>query len=85
MEKMVDSVDKVVKYLGETFKNSKVVDFILKGHVPSRKGSAAEIPEEVRSSSCSRLQDLHFFHSNNISLVHIIPTALPPFVFYIRG
>uniref|UniRef100_A0ABM5ETW0 Myosin light chain kinase 3 isoform X1 n=1 Tax=Pogona vitticeps TaxID=103695 RepID=A0ABM5ETW0_9SAUR len=48
MEKMVDSVDKVVKYLGETFKNSKVVDFILKGHVPSRKGSAAEIPEETK-------------------------------------
>lgn len=48
MEKMVDSVDKVVKYLGETLKNSKVVDFILRGNVPSCKGNAAEILEEVR-------------------------------------
>nr|XP_034974579.1 myosin light chain kinase 3 isoform X2 [Zootoca vivipara] len=48
MEKMVDSVDKVVKCLGETFKNSKVVDFILKGVVPWQKGSLVEIVEETK-------------------------------------
>lgn len=49
LEKMVDSMDKVVKYLGEMFKNSKVVDFILKGGVPWRRGSLSltDIPEEV--------------------------------------
>ncbi|KAF7244621.1 Myosin light chain kinase 3 [Varanus komodoensis] len=48
MEKMVDSVDKVVKCLGETFKNSKMVDFILKGGVAWRKGSPIEILEETK-------------------------------------
>uniref|UniRef100_A0A803SZB6 Myosin light chain kinase 3 n=1 Tax=Anolis carolinensis TaxID=28377 RepID=A0A803SZB6_ANOCA len=47
MEKMMDSVDKIVTFLGETFKNSKVVDFILKGGLPWRKGSPVEILPEV--------------------------------------
>lgn len=48
IETMMDSVDKVVKHLGETCKNSKGVDFILKGGVPWRKGNLVEIlPQKV--------------------------------------
>ncbi|CAM5093320.1 unnamed protein product, partial [Natator depressus] len=43
IEKMVDTVDKVITFVGETFKNSKVVDFILRGIVPWKKGSLVEI------------------------------------------
>ncbi|XP_019361197.1 PREDICTED: myosin light chain kinase 3-like [Gavialis gangeticus] len=38
IENKVDTVDKVIALMGETLKNSKVVDFILKGIVPGRKG-----------------------------------------------
>uniref|UniRef100_A0A8D0BMC4 Myosin light chain kinase 3 n=1 Tax=Salvator merianae TaxID=96440 RepID=A0A8D0BMC4_SALMN len=48
LERMVDSVEKVVKCLGEMFKNSKVVDFILKGGAPWWKGSPIEILEETK-------------------------------------
>ncbi|XP_007444014.1 myosin light chain kinase 3 [Python bivittatus] len=48
METSVDAIDKMVKCLGEMFKNSKVVDFILKGCVPWWKGSLLEILEETK-------------------------------------
>ncbi|XP_054856716.1 myosin light chain kinase 3 isoform X2 [Eublepharis macularius] len=48
MERMVDSVDKVVKFLAEMLKNSRVIDFILKGGVPWKKGSLVEILEETK-------------------------------------
>uniref|UniRef100_A0A8C0IGK7 Myosin light chain kinase 3 n=1 Tax=Bubo bubo TaxID=30461 RepID=A0A8C0IGK7_BUBBB len=49
IEKRVDTLDKVITFVGEVLKNSKVVDFILKGIVPWKKGSLLEIllePEE---------------------------------------
>uniref|UniRef100_A0A8D0HKJ0 Myosin light chain kinase 3 n=1 Tax=Sphenodon punctatus TaxID=8508 RepID=A0A8D0HKJ0_SPHPU len=49
IEKMVDSVDETTAFLGEMFKRSKIVDFILKGIVPWRKGSLIEFLEEVGS------------------------------------
>ncbi|XP_048672902.1 myosin light chain kinase 3 isoform X1 [Caretta caretta] len=48
IEKMVDTVDKVITFVGETFKNSKVVDFILRGIVPWKKGSLVEILMETK-------------------------------------
>lgn len=61
IEKMVDSVDKVVKCLGETCKNAKGVDLILKGGVPWMKGNLVEILEKV---SCIIAQ-YFFFHSTS--------------------
>uniref|UniRef100_A0A8C3J828 Myosin light chain kinase 3 n=1 Tax=Calidris pygmaea TaxID=425635 RepID=A0A8C3J828_9CHAR len=43
IEKRVDTLDKVITFVGEVLKNSKVVDFILKGIVPWKKGSLLEI------------------------------------------
>ncbi|KAM6325144.1 myosin light chain kinase 3 [Podargus strigoides] len=43
IEKRVDTLDKVITFVGEVLKNSKVVDFILKGTVPWKKGSLLEI------------------------------------------
>ncbi|XP_027668973.2 myosin light chain kinase 3 isoform X3 [Falco biarmicus] len=43
IEKRVDTLDKVITFVGEVLKNSKVVDFILKGVVPWKKGSLLEI------------------------------------------
>ncbi|KAJ7419484.1 Myosin light chain kinase 3 [Willisornis vidua] len=48
IEKRVDTLDKVITFVGEVFKNSKVVDFILKGIVPWKKGSLLEIPVEAK-------------------------------------
>ncbi|XP_050779020.1 myosin light chain kinase 3 isoform X2 [Gopherus flavomarginatus] len=48
IEKMVDTVDKVITFVGETFKNSKVVDFILRGIVPWKKGNLVEILMETK-------------------------------------
>ncbi|XP_048372145.1 LOW QUALITY PROTEIN: myosin light chain kinase 3 [Sphaerodactylus townsendi] len=48
MEGMVDSVDQVVKYLAETLKNSKVIDFTLKGGVPWKTGTPTEILNETK-------------------------------------
>lgn len=47
IEKRVDTLDKVLTFVGEVLKNSKVVDFILKGIVPWKKGSLLEILVEV--------------------------------------
>ncbi|XP_026712410.1 myosin light chain kinase 3 [Athene cunicularia] len=43
IEKRVDTLDKVITFVGEVLKNSKVVDFILRGTVPWKKGSLLEI------------------------------------------
>ncbi|KAM6123873.1 myosin light chain kinase 3 [Phoenicopterus ruber ruber] len=43
IEKRVDTLDKVITFVGEVLKNSKVVDFILKGIVPWKKGNLLEI------------------------------------------
>nr|XP_054496730.1 myosin light chain kinase 3 [Agelaius phoeniceus] len=51
IEKRVDTLDKVITFVGEVLKNSKVVDFILKGIVPWKKGSLLEIPLE----DCARI------------------------------
>ncbi|XP_029464321.1 myosin light chain kinase 3-like isoform X1 [Rhinatrema bivittatum] len=48
VEKMVSAVDKAIVFIGETFKNSTVVDFILKGIVPWKKGSLSEVPDEIK-------------------------------------
>ncbi|NWU22311.1 MYLK3 kinase, partial [Dyaphorophyia castanea] len=51
IEKRVDTLDKVTTFVGEVLKNSKVVDFILKGIVPWKKGSLLEIPVEAKDKS----------------------------------
>uniref|UniRef100_A0A8B9NQE5 Myosin light chain kinase 3 n=1 Tax=Apteryx owenii TaxID=8824 RepID=A0A8B9NQE5_APTOW len=51
IEKRVDTLDKVITFMGEILKNSKVVDFILKGIVPWKKGSLLEILVEVESGA----------------------------------
>ncbi|XP_532569.5 myosin light chain kinase 3 [Canis lupus familiaris] len=43
---MLVAVDKVVAVVGAVFQNSKVVDFIMQGSVPWRKGSLADGPVE---------------------------------------
>ncbi|NXA35005.1 MYLK3 kinase, partial [Eudromia elegans] len=48
IEKRVDALDKVITFMGEILKNSKVVDFILKGIVPWKKGSLLEILVEAK-------------------------------------
>ncbi|NWW94767.1 MYLK3 kinase, partial [Rhynochetos jubatus] len=48
IEKRVDTLDKVITLVGEVLKNSKVVDFILKGVVPWKKGSLLEILVEAK-------------------------------------
>ncbi|XP_010159695.1 PREDICTED: myosin light chain kinase 3 [Eurypyga helias] len=48
IEKRVDTLDKVITLVGEVLKNSKVVDFILKGVVPWKKGSPLEILVEAK-------------------------------------
>lgn len=47
VEKRVDTLDKAITFVGEVLRNSKVVDFILKGIVPWKKGSLLEILVEV--------------------------------------
>ncbi|NXY42675.1 MYLK3 kinase, partial [Ceuthmochares aereus] len=48
IERRVDTLDKVITFLGEVLKNSKVVDFILKGIVPWKKGSLLEVLHEAK-------------------------------------
>ncbi|NXN26361.1 MYLK3 kinase, partial [Nycticryphes semicollaris] len=48
IEKRVDTLDKVITFVGEVLKNSKVVDFILKGVVPWKKGNLLEILVEAK-------------------------------------
>ncbi|XP_067905468.1 myosin light chain kinase 3 isoform X2 [Heterodontus francisci] len=45
IEKKVSTMDKTVHFVGETFKNSHIVQFILKGIVPWKKGSLIESSE----------------------------------------
>lgn len=71
VERIVDSVDKVVKYLAETFKNSKVIDFILKGGVPWKKGTLVEILEEVGGLLLFIIVIIDLFHS----FVHSFPAG----------
>ncbi|XP_053557870.1 myosin light chain kinase 3 isoform X2 [Bombina bombina] len=46
LEKMVSTIDKVVAFMGSTFKHSKVVEFILKGVVPWRKETTVEAKDK---------------------------------------
>lgn len=46
--RMVVAVDRAIALVGATFQNSKVVDFIMQGSVPWRKGGTAD-SEEVGS------------------------------------
>ncbi|XP_008936550.1 PREDICTED: myosin light chain kinase 3 [Merops nubicus] len=48
IEKRVETLDKVMTLVEEVLKNSKVVDFILKGIVPWKKGSLLEILVEAK-------------------------------------
>ncbi|XP_069724866.1 myosin light chain kinase 3 isoform X2 [Phaenicophaeus curvirostris] len=48
IERRVDTLDKVITFVGEVLKNSKVVDFILKGIVPWKKGSLLEVLDEAK-------------------------------------
>lgn len=51
--RMVMAVDKAIALVGTVLQNSKVVDFIMQGSVPWRKGSLADVPEEVGSCFCA--------------------------------
>ncbi|NXY84629.1 MYLK3 kinase, partial [Alcedo cyanopectus] len=48
IEKRVETLDAVTTFVGEVLKNSKVVDFILKGIVPWTKGSLLEFLVEAK-------------------------------------
>uniref|UniRef100_G3SP33 Myosin light chain kinase 3 n=1 Tax=Loxodonta africana TaxID=9785 RepID=G3SP33_LOXAF len=48
---MVVAVDKAISFLGAMFQNSKVVDFIMQGSVPWRKGSLTDVPEENKENA----------------------------------
>ncbi|XP_048814709.1 myosin light chain kinase 3 isoform X2 [Lagopus muta] len=48
IEGRIDTLDKVITLVGEVLKNSKVVDFILKGVVPWKKESLLESPVEAK-------------------------------------
>ncbi|CAM9791890.1 unnamed protein product [Lampetra planeri] len=39
LERMMSGLQGVISFLGETFKNSRLVEFVLKGRAPSRHGS----------------------------------------------
>ncbi|XP_060693675.1 myosin light chain kinase 3 [Hemiscyllium ocellatum] len=45
IEKLVSAVDKAIHFVSEVFKNSNIVQFILKGTVPWKKGSLLESSE----------------------------------------
>lgn len=47
--RMVVAVDKTIALVGAVFQNSKVMDFIMQGSVPWRKGSLADGSSEVGS------------------------------------
>ncbi|KAL0620413.1 Myosin light chain kinase 3 [Plecturocebus cupreus] len=44
--RMVAAVDRAIALVGATFQKSKVADFLLQGHVPWRRGSPGDSPEE---------------------------------------
>ncbi|MGH0117610.1 UNVERIFIED_CONTAM: hypothetical protein FKN15_055589 [Acipenser sinensis] len=50
IERSVSTADKVITFIGETFKSSKIVAYILKGTVPWRKGSLLENTEEKKET-----------------------------------
>ncbi|MGH0116920.1 UNVERIFIED_CONTAM: hypothetical protein FKN15_040909 [Acipenser sinensis] len=63
IERSVSTADKVITFIGETFKSSKIVAYILKGTVPWRKGSLLENTEEV--SLYGRLSGMSPFLGDN--------------------
>ncbi|XP_044125927.1 myosin light chain kinase 3 isoform X1 [Bufo gargarizans] len=46
LQKVVSTIDKVVEFVGNTLRNSKIVDFILKGTVPWRKETHEKAKEK---------------------------------------
>nr|DBA16798.1 TPA: hypothetical protein GDO54_002337 [Pyxicephalus adspersus] len=50
LEKMMSTMDKVVAFVGNTLKNSKIVDFILKGTVPWKKKEEAKDDSEEKEN-----------------------------------
>ncbi|KAG9474861.1 hypothetical protein GDO78_003363 [Eleutherodactylus coqui] len=47
LQKVVSTMDKVVEFVGNTLKNSKIVEFILKGTMPWRKEAHEEAKEKT--------------------------------------
>ncbi|XP_018430312.1 PREDICTED: myosin light chain kinase 3 [Nanorana parkeri] len=50
LEKMMATMDKVVAFVGNTLKSSKIVDFVLKGTVPWKKKEEAKDDSEEKES-----------------------------------
>ncbi|KAE8609046.1 hypothetical protein XENTR_v10011701 [Xenopus tropicalis] len=59
LERMVSTMDKVVAFVGSTLRNSKIVDFILKGTVPWKKESKDEAKDKSEEKEVKTKQGLN--------------------------
>ncbi|OCT84622.1 hypothetical protein XELAEV_18022775mg [Xenopus laevis] len=59
LERMVSTMDKVVAFVGSTLRNSKIVDFILKGTVPWKKESKDEAKDKSEEKEVNTKQELN--------------------------
>uniref|UniRef100_UPI00398EC822 myosin light chain kinase 3 isoform X2 n=1 Tax=Pristiophorus japonicus TaxID=55135 RepID=UPI00398EC822 len=68
IEKMLSAVDKAIHFVGETFKNSNIVQFILKGIVPWKKGSLIESSEANNKVEEKGAKPKHGFSNRGVQV-----------------
>ncbi|XP_078400477.1 myosin light chain kinase 3 isoform X1 [Cetorhinus maximus] len=68
IEKKVSAVDKAIRFVGETFKNSHIVQFILKGIVPWKKGNLIESPEAHNKAEEKGAKPKHGFSNREVQV-----------------
>ncbi|KAM9301988.1 myosin light chain kinase 3 [Gastrophryne carolinensis] len=75
LEKMVSTIDKVVAFVGNTLKNSKIVDFIVKGTIPWKK----EVWDEAKDNSEEKESKPKHVLASRVSQLDVqgVPSATP--------
>ncbi|XP_078066959.1 myosin light chain kinase 3 isoform X2 [Mustelus asterias] len=68
IEKKVSALDKAVHFVGETFKNSHIVQFILKGIVPWKKGNLIDSSEANNKAEEKGAKPKHGFSSRGVQV-----------------
>ncbi|XP_038662566.1 myosin light chain kinase 3 isoform X1 [Scyliorhinus canicula] len=68
IERKMSAVDKTIHFVGETFKNSHIVQFILKGIVPWKKGNLIDSSEANNKAEEKGAKPKHGFSNRGVQV-----------------
>ncbi|XP_035250949.1 myosin light chain kinase 3-like isoform X1 [Anguilla anguilla] len=75
IESSVSTIDKVLGYVSDTFKSSKIVEYILRGIVPWRKGSLLDSGDDEKKSEQQTTKTKVKFSNQETQTLHGVNNA----------